>query len=69
MPVLDLALRSCRFFATAPDPVVQQAAQDMDIVNLKRREVLVRGGRPFNGLGLVLQGRLQAINREGFKKI
>ena len=63
MPVLDLALRSCRFFATAPDPVVQQAAQDMDIVNLKRREVLVRGGRPFNGLGLVLQGRLQAMDR------
>jgi CRP/FNR family cyclic AMP-dependent transcriptional regulator len=63
MPVLDFALRACRFFATAPDAVLQQAAQDMDIVNLKRREVLVRGGRPFNGLGVVLQGRLQAMDR------
>jgi CRP/FNR family cyclic AMP-dependent transcriptional regulator len=63
MPVLDFALRSCRFFATAPDAVVAQAAQDMDIVNLKRREVLLRGGRPFTGLGVVLQGRLQAMDR------
>jgi CRP/FNR family cyclic AMP-dependent transcriptional regulator len=63
MPVLDFALRSCRFFATAPDAVVLQAAQDMDIVNLKRREVLMRGGRPFAGLGVVLQGRLQAMDR------
>ncbi|MFM7849458.1 MAG: Crp/Fnr family transcriptional regulator [Rubrivivax sp.] len=63
MPVLDLALRACGLFATAPDAVVQQAAQDMDIVNLKRREVLLRGGRPFNGLGVVLQGRLQAMDR------
>jgi CRP-like cAMP-binding protein len=63
MPVLDFALRTCRFFATVPDAVLQQAAQDMDIVNLKRREVLVRGGRPFNGLGVVLQGRLQAMDR------
>lgn len=63
MPVLDLALRACSIFATLPDPVVQQAARDMDIVNLKRREVLVRGGRPFTGLGVVLQGRLQAMDR------
>ena len=35
----------------------------MDIVNLKRREVLMRGGRGFNGLGVVLQGRLQAMDR------
>ena len=63
MPVLDLALRGCRLFATAPEPVVAQAARDMDIVNLKRREVLVRGGRPFTGLGVVLQGRLQAMDR------
>jgi CRP-like cAMP-binding protein len=63
MPVLDLALRGCRLFATAPEDVVQQAAQGMDIVNLKRREVLMRGGRGFNGLGVVLQGRLQAMDR------
>jgi CRP-like cAMP-binding protein len=63
MPVLDMALRACSIFATLPDPVVQQAARDMDIVNLRRREVLMRGGRSFNGLGVVLQGRLQAMDR------
>jgi CRP/FNR family cyclic AMP-dependent transcriptional regulator len=63
MPVLDLALRACRLFASAPEEVLRQASQDMDIVNLKRREVLGRAGRPFRGLGVVLQGRLQAMDR------
>jgi len=63
MPVLDFALRACRLFATASDVVVSQAAQHMDIVNLKRREVLMRGGQSFTGLGVVLQGRLQAMDR------
>jgi CRP-like cAMP-binding protein len=63
MPVLDLALRACDLFAQAPDDVLRQAAQDMDIVHLKRREVLLRGGLPFRGLGVVLQGRLQAMDR------
>lgn len=63
MPVLDLALRPCRLFAAAPAEVIADAARDMDIVNLKRREVLTRGGRPFKGLGVVLQGRLQAMDR------
>lgn len=63
MPVLDLALRGCRLFASAPEDVVLQAARDMDIVNLKRREVLQRAGKPFRGLGVVLQGRIQAMDR------
>ncbi len=63
MPVLDLALRGCQLFAAAPDEVIAEAAREMDIVNLKRREVLTRGGRPFKGLGVVLQGRLQAMDR------
>lgn len=63
MPVLDLALRPCRLFSAAPEEVIAQAARDMDIVNLKRREVLTRSGRPFRGLGVVLQGRLQAMDR------
>ena len=62
MPVLDLALRGCKLFALAPEEVLAEAARAMDIVNLKRREVLMRGGRPFKGLGVVLQGRLQALN-------
>ena len=63
MPVLDLALKACRLFAAAPENVIADAAREMDIVNLKRREVLTRGGRPFKGLGVVLQGRLQAMDR------
>jgi CRP-like cAMP-binding protein len=63
MPVLDLALRGCKLFALAPEEVLAEAARAMDIVNLKRREVLMRGGRPFKGLGVVLQGRLQAMDR------
>jgi CRP/FNR family cyclic AMP-dependent transcriptional regulator len=63
MPVLDMALRACPLFAEAPLDVVQYAAKEMDLVNLKRREVLQRAGRPFRGLGVVLQGRLQAMDR------
>lgn len=63
MPVLELALRACRLFASAPEEVLRQASQDMDVLNLKRREVLGRAGRPFRGLGIVLQGRLQAMDR------
>lgn len=62
MPVLDLALRSCRLFEHAPADVVAQAANDMAIVHLKRREVLYTEGQPFRGLGVVLQGRLQAMD-------
>ncbi len=58
-----MALRACPLFAEAPLDVVQYAAKEMDLVNLKRREVLQRAGRPFRGLGVVLQGRLQAMDR------
>lgn len=63
MPVIDLALRACKLFRHAPEDVLAEASREMDIVNLKRREVLMRGGRAFNGLGVVLQGRLQAMDR------
>jgi CRP/FNR family cyclic AMP-dependent transcriptional regulator len=63
MPVLALALKGCPFFVNAPADVLEQAAQEMDIVHLKRREVLTRGGQPFKGWGVVLQGRLQAMDR------
>lgn len=63
MPVLDLTLRACHLFHNAPESVLLEAAQEMDIVNLKRREVLMRGSRPFGGLGVVLQGRMQAMDR------
>lgn len=34
----------------------------MDILQLKKREVLLINGAPFRGLGVVLQGRLQAMD-------
>lgn len=62
MPVSSLALKQCAFFMNAPEALLQQAAQRLEIVQLKRREVLLTNDQPFNGLGLVLQGRLQAID-------
>jgi CRP-like cAMP-binding protein len=35
----------------------------MEIIHLKRREVLETGGRKFKGLGLVVQGRIQSIDQ------
>lgn len=63
MPVSELALRGCSLFARAPDDLVQQVSGEMEIVNLKRREVLHPHGRTFRGLGVVLQGRIQAIDQ------
>ena len=62
MPVSGLALKQCALFSNAPEALVQRAAQLMEIVQLKRREVLLTDDMPFTGLGLVLQGRLQAID-------
>jgi CRP-like cAMP-binding protein len=62
MPISSLALRGCGLFAKVPEVVVARAAAQMDIVQLKRREVLQPDGRPFRGLGVLLQGRIQAID-------
>lgn len=62
MPISSLALKQCALFVNAPEALLQRAAQLMEIVQLKRREVLLTNDLPFNGLGLVLQGKLQAID-------
>lgn len=62
MPVSGMALKQCALFAEIPDSLLAQASQRMEMVQLKRREVLLTGDLPFAGLGLVLQGRLQAID-------
>lgn len=62
MPVSSIALQSCALFQQAPAPVVQQIAAQMQLVLLKRREVLLTEGKNFGGLGVVLQGRIQAID-------
>lgn len=63
MPVLALTLQGCSMFSDVSAEVLEEASRAMDIVNLKRREVLLRGGAAFSGLGVVLQGRLQAVDR------
>lgn len=63
MPVSELVLRGCSLFAGAPDDLVKRASEDMEIIHLKRREVLQPSGRRFMGLGLVLQGRIQSIEQ------
>lgn len=63
MPVSELALRGCSLFARAPDDLVAQVSGEMEIIHLKRREVLQTHGRAFRGLGVVLQGRIQAIDQ------
>lgn len=63
MPVSELALRSCKLFSDAPQEVLEQASQQMEIVQLRRREVLTYASKSFKGLGVVLQGRIQAIDQ------
>ena len=62
MPVSGLALKQCALFVNVPEALLQRASQLMEIVQLKRREVLLTDDLPFTGLGLVLQGKLQAID-------
>ena len=59
MAIHHLALAPCGFFTNASPAAVQFAAAHMQLVHLKRREVLGDGKQPFQGLGVVLQGSLQ----------
>lgn len=45
-----------------PSAFVAMAAQQMVILELKKREILLVNGSPFRGLGVVLQGRMQAMD-------
>lgn len=62
MAIHPITLASCRFFTNASPAAVQFAAAHMQLLHLKRREVLGDGKQPFNGLGVVLQGSLQAVD-------
>ncbi len=60
-----MTLTPCAFFSTASTPALQFAASHMNLLHMRRREVLQPGGQPgqpFAGLGVVLQGGLQAID-------
>lgn len=62
MAVSEIALKGCSLFRHASAGVVQQAASQMSLLMLKKREVLLINGRPFRGLGVVLEGRLQSMD-------
>lgn len=62
MAVSEILLKSCSLFRNASASVVQQAASRMSLLQLKKREVLLINGRPFRGLGVVLEGRMQSMD-------
>jgi CRP/FNR family cyclic AMP-dependent transcriptional regulator len=62
MAVSDIVLKNCSLFRQVSAEVLHLAASQMDILQLKKREVLLVNGHAFRGLGVVLQGRLQAMD-------
>lgn len=62
MAVSPLTLAPCPFFASASPAALQFAAAHMDVRHLRRREVLGDAAAPFAGLGVVLQGTVQAVD-------
>lgn len=62
MPVSVLTLQQSSLFAQAPPALLAALAEQMDIVNLRRREVWMNAERRQPGLGVVLQGRMQALD-------
>lgn len=62
MPVAVLMLQQSSVFAKAPPDVLVALAEQMDIVNLRRREVWMNADRGQLGVGVVLQGRMQALD-------
>lgn len=62
MPVSSIALQPIPFFAQLSEESRHWAGEQMDIFSLKRRQALLSGKGPFKGLGVVLQGRMQAID-------
>lgn len=62
MPVSTLVLKTSPFFAQAPQAALAFAAERMQLQTLRRREVLPPDGCAFDGLGLVLQGGVQAVD-------
>ena len=57
-----MTLTPCAFFSHASPAALQFAASRMALLHMRRREVLRPLDRPFHGLGVVLQGNLQALD-------
>ena len=60
MAIATITLAPCRLFANASTPALQYAAAHMQLHHLRKREVIAGGA--FDGLGVVLQGSVQAID-------
>jgi len=62
MPVSPIALQPIAFFGQLSDESRTWASEQMEIFSLKRRQALLSGKGPFKGLGVVLHGRMQAVD-------
>lgn len=62
MAIAAAALASCPLFAGLAPAVVHRTAEAMQLVALRRREVLAWPGLGATGLGVVLSGSLQAVD-------
>lgn len=66
MPVALAVLTQCPLFAGLSSELARFCAEQARLVSLRRREALVDAqGRPFDGLGLVLGGGVQAVDLTG----
>lgn len=62
MPVATLALLNSALFKDAPEALLREVGAHMDLVQLRKREVWFDAQRPTLGIGVVLQGRLHALD-------
>lgn len=62
MPVAVAALAQCALFSGVSSQLVQQVADSMRLLPLRRREVLADAAASLPGLGVVLSGALQAVD-------
>ncbi len=62
MPVAALALLNLPLFKDAPETLLHEIGSQMELVQLRKREVWFDADRPALGLGVVLQGRMHAVD-------
>lgn len=62
MAISQVALAPCRFLAAASPAALQFAAAHMEMRHLRKRELLMDGAHSFTGLGVVMQGAVQAVD-------
>lgn len=62
MAISVMTLTACPFFLNASVGAINFAASHMNIIHMKRREILNYKNTSFDGLGIVIQGGVQAID-------